>query len=78
MHYNYDPNVPVVHRYTPSNDARKPLSLLSSPSCFVFDLSGRQIALVNGSFERMPSGIFISTLKQPGAQQRGEKIAAGK
>jgi hypothetical protein len=78
MHFNYGPSVPIAYRYSPSS----PLQLQShvtplSPG-MLFNLSGRTIRTSNSSFEDMPPGVFIVTVKKPGTQLRGEKITTGK
>ena len=77
MHYNYGPIVPIAYQYTPSSKLLQQTRILT-PSSMLFDLSGRTIRSSNSSFEGCPFGIFIATVKQPGIQLRGKKIAAGR
>jgi hypothetical protein len=78
MHYNYSPTVPITYQYTPSSKLHQQTSIVPHSPGMLFDLSGRMIRTSNSSFDGMPPGVFIATVKQPGTQLRGEKITAGK
>lgn len=58
MHYSYGPAVQVAYRYAPSS------ALVQNSSSMLFDVSGRRIRCVKGSFESMPFGVYIAADKQ--------------
>jgi hypothetical protein len=78
MKYNYGQIVPVTYRYPPLSNVqqRERVTLLSQGT--LFDVAGRRIRTSNGSFEKMPFGIFIATHKQPGMLQWSKKIVVDK
>lgn len=75
MNYKYSPVVAVKNpiRQMP----RDRFQVVPYSSTALFNLSGRLIA-ADRSFDRLPYGVVISTLHQPGAPQRNTKMIVGK
>jgi hypothetical protein len=67
MHYKYDPAVSVTFNSPLQVMQQKPISSLSG---IFFDISGRQIKDLNNSFHNTSGGVFITTYKEPGVQQK--------
>jgi hypothetical protein len=76
MDYDYGQKVPIVHRYSTPSVVQHQSRAAPITSNMLFDLSGKRIMPRNGTFDKMPFGLFIAPFNQPQTRQRGVQIAA--